>query len=104
MFVQSPHAFTMTPQELLEISLVLKSTSSESMVRRSGSARSAQSAMQFNLIGKLTPRSVAPESIDATVVPFSPGKKKKKKIKKSVTYLKNNQLIIFIGKKKKIEN
>lgn len=73
MFAQSRHAYTMTPQGLLGISPALRSTSSESTARRSGSVRSAQSAMLFNRIGKPIPRSVAQESTDATVEPFSQG-------------------------------
>jgi len=42
-------------------------------VRRSGSVKSAPKNTLFNLIGKLTPKPVAPESISATVAPSSPG-------------------------------
>lgn len=63
----------MTPQDPLEISLVLRSTIQESMVRRSISAISVLRDTQFNLIGKPTPKLVALESIDATVVLSSLG-------------------------------
>ncbi|KAF2283341.1 hypothetical protein GH714_002429 [Hevea brasiliensis] len=42
------------------------------MEKRSGSARNVQRNTQFNQIGKLMARSVAPESTDATVAPSSP--------------------------------
>nr|VDD16792.1 unnamed protein product [Brassica rapa] len=43
------------------------------MARRSGSARNAPRDMQFNPIGRLIQRLVGLESIDVTVVQFSPG-------------------------------
>ena len=43
------------------------------MVRRSGNVTSAQRGMQFNQIGKLTPKLVALGSTDVTVEPFSQG-------------------------------
>ena len=73
MFALSPPAFTTTPQGLWEISLGSKSTFVESTERRSGSVTSAQRSMLFNLIGRLTLKPVALESIDVTVEPFFPG-------------------------------
>lgn len=43
------------------------------MARKSGSVRNAPRDMQSNLIGRLIPRLVGLESIDATVVQFSQG-------------------------------
>ena len=43
------------------------------MARRSGSVANAPKDMQSNLIGKLIQRLVGLESIDVTVVLFSPG-------------------------------
>lgn len=74
MYVPNPHVFTMIHQGLSGISLGSRSTLAESMVRRSGNVKSAQSDMPFNQIGKHTPRFVAQESINATAENFSPGK------------------------------
>lgn len=76
MFAQNRHVCTMIHLELLGTLQGSRNTSAGNMVRRNGSAKNAQKSMQFDLIGKLTPRSVAPESTDVTVEPFSQGKKK----------------------------
>jgi len=72
--VLSPHASTMTLQELLETSQGLRNTTLANMVRRSGSVTSALRSMLFNQIGKPILRLVAPENTDVTVVHSSPGK------------------------------
>jgi len=64
----------MTHQGLLGTLQGSRSTLAESMVRRSGSVRSAQNVMQFNQTGKLTLKFVAQESIDVIAVLFFLGK------------------------------
>jgi DMSO/TMAO reductase YedYZ heme-binding membrane subunit len=54
MFVQSHLVYITTQLELLVILLALKSTSTESMVRKSGSVRDVRRNMPSSLIGKLT--------------------------------------------------
>lgn len=71
MSVLSPHVFIMIHQGLLGTSLGLRSTLAESMVKKSGNVKSALRNMQFNQIGKLTPRFVAQESINVTAENFS---------------------------------
>lgn len=63
----------MNLQGLLGTSLGSESTFVENMVRKSGSVKNVQSVMQFNQIGRLTPRSVAQGTTDVTVEPFSLG-------------------------------
>jgi hypothetical protein len=74
MCVQRLHACTMTHQGLLGTLQGSRSTLAESMVRRSGSVKSAQNVMQFNQTGKLTLKFVAQESIDVIAVLFFLGK------------------------------
>lgn len=69
MCARNQRVSTMTLLELWVISPESKSTSVESTVRRSGNARNAPRNMQFNLIGKLTPRFAVPESINVTAEP-----------------------------------
>jgi hypothetical protein len=64
----------MTHQGLLGTLQGSRSTLAESMVRRSGSVKSAQNVMQFNQTGKLTLKFVAQESIDVIAVLFFLGK------------------------------
>ena len=73
MCVQTQHVCTMTLQGPLGTSPGSRSTFQESTARRSGNVKSAQSDMLFSLIGKPTPKFVAPESIDVIVEPFSQG-------------------------------
>lgn len=73
MYVQRKHVCTMIHQGHLGTSQESRSTFQGSMAKRSGSVKSVQSVMQFNLIGKLTPRFVALKSIDVIVEPFSLG-------------------------------
>jgi hypothetical protein len=65
----------MTLQEHLVISLELRSTFLESMVKKSGNVKSVLRSMLFNLIGKLILRLVVLESIDVTVALSSQGNK-----------------------------
>ena len=67
-------ASTTTHRGRWEISQESRNTFAENMGRRNGNVTSAQRSMQFNPIGKLTPKHVALGNTDVTVAPFFQGK------------------------------
>lgn len=74
MCVQRQTVFIIIHLGLLVISQGSRNTFVGNMEKRNGNVKSVQSSMLFNLIGKLTLRSVVQESIDVTVALFSRGK------------------------------
>ena len=74
MFALRVLVFIMIPPELWVIWLGLRSTFAESTVRRSGNAISVRRNTLFSLIGKLIPKFVEPESINAIVELCFPGR------------------------------
>lgn len=75
MSAQRQPVCTTSHRERWEILQESRNTFAENMVRRNGNVRNAQRSMQFNQIGKHTPKLVALGSTDVTVAPFFQGNK-----------------------------
>lgn len=73
MYARKQVVYTMNLQEHLVILLESRNTIAENMEKKIGNVINVPRNMPFNLIGKLTLRPVALESIDVIVVPFSQG-------------------------------